>query len=89
MILKEFCPEFIPLDQIRFNRVHFSNLRLFGSQTRAELNERSENGRGGGRMAAAVEKLGVNICEPSEEWLRVVEDIANLSHSLRKVLRQL
>ena len=40
-------------------------------------------------MAAAVEKLGVNICEPSEEWLRVVEDIANLSHSLRKVLRQL
>ena len=40
-------------------------------------------------MAAAVEKLGVNICESSEEWLRVVEDIANLSHSLRKVLRQL
>ena len=40
-----------------------------------------ENGRwggGGGRIAAAVERPGGNICEPSEEWRRVVERITEL-----------
>ena len=41
-------------------------------------------------MAAAGERLEVDICESSEEWLGVVEKLqVNSSHSLRKVLRQL
>ena len=41
-------------------------------------------------MAAAGEKLEVDICEPSQGWPRVVEKMQiNSSRSLQKVLRQL
>ena len=50
VILKEFRSEFMPLNQIGLNRVHFPNPRLFELEALAELTEevkmRRQNGRG-------------------------------------------
>ena len=86
-ILKEFCFEFIPLNQIGLSRVHFSNLRLFEPEYWSGL---AEEVKMGDRMAVAGEMPEVDICEPSQGWPRVVEKMQiNSSRSLQKVLRQL
>ena len=80
-ILKEFCFEFIPLNQIGLSRTHFSNMRLFEPEYCSGL---AEEVKMGDRIVAAGERLEVDIGESSEEWRGVVKKLqVNLSCSLR------